>query len=280
MVNKEILMEGIFTDIELIDKYQRGSANEVEKREVQNRLLGDSNFRKLFDDMEVMPEGIRRSGARSSLKEKLAKLDAALEDEEESNNSVQRDVDIGNTDEKSPLKVIILWYQKPVFRAIAASVVLLVVAWFAFGPMNSVSNQELVVQYFEPYANTNPKTRGEVIEPKDITSEAFTAYDREDYAASIPLFEQAVKEAGDHLLNTFYLGNAYLEVGESDSAIKAFSTVVEAGKGLAGVAEWYLAGSYLQADMAEKAIATLINVRDHGETFYAEKANKLLNELE
>ncbi len=280
MVNKEILMEGIFTDIELIDKYQRGSANEVEKREVQNRLLGDSNFRKLFDDMEVMPEGIRRSGARSSLKEKLAKLDAALEDEEESNNAVQRDVDIGNTDEKSQPKVIILWFQKPVFRAIAASVVMLVVAWFAFGPMNSVSNQELLAQYFEPYANTNPKTRGEVIEPKDITSEAFTEYDQGNFMASIPLFEQAVKESGDHLLNTFYLGNAYLKVGDGDKAIIAFSTVVETGKGLAGVAEWYLALSYLQADKVEKAIATLINVRDHGETFYAEKANKLLNELE
>ncbi len=280
MVNKEILMEGIFTDIELIDKYQRGSANEVEKREVQNRLLGDSNFRKLFDDMEVMPEGIRRSGARSSLKEKLAKLDAALEDEEESNNAVQRDVDIGNTDEKSQPKVIILWFQKPVFRAIAASVVMLVVAWFAFGPMNSVSNQELLAQYFEPYANTNPKTRGEVIEPKDITSEAFTEYDQGNFMASIPLFEQAVKESGDHLLNTFYLGNAYLKVGDGDKAIIAFSIVVETGKGLAGVAEWYLALSYLQADKVEKAIATLKDVSDHGETFYAEKANKLLNELE
>ena len=280
MVNKEILMEGIFTDIELIDKYQRGSANEVEKREVQNRLLGDSNFRKLFDDMEVMPEGIRRSGARSSLAEKLAKLDAALEDEDESNNSVQREVDIGNSDEKSPPKVIILWFQKPVFRAIAASVVLLVVAWFVFSPMNSVNNQELVALYFEPYANTNPKTRGEVIESKDIISAAFTAYDQENFMASIPLFEQAVKEPGDYLMNTFYLGNAYLEVGDGDKAINAFSTVVEAGKGLAGVAEWYLALSYLQADMAEKAITTLINVRDHGEAFYAEKANKLLNELE
>ena len=245
MVNKEILMEGIFTDIELIDKYQRGSANEVEKREVQNRLLGDSNFRKLFDDMEVMPEGIRRSGARSSLKEKLAKLDAALEDEEESNNAVQRDVDIGNTDEKSQPKVIILWFQKPVFRAIAASVVMLVVAWFAFGPMNSVNNQELLAQYFEPYANTNPKTRGEVVESKDIASEAFTVYDQENYLASIPLFEQAVKESGDYLMNTFYLGNAYLAAGDGESAITAFSTVVEAGKGLAGVAEWYLALSYL-----------------------------------
>ena len=280
MVNKEILMEGIFTDIELIDKYQRGSANEVEKREVQNRLLGDSNFRKLFDDMEVMPEGIRRSGARSSLKEKLAKLDAALEDEEESNNAVQRDVDIGNTDEKSQPKVIILWFQKPVFRAIAASVVMLVVAWFAFGPMNSVSYQELLAQYFEPYANTNPKTRGEVVESKDIATEAFTVYDQENYLASIPLFEQAVKESGDYLMNTFYLGNAYLAAGDGESAITAFSTVVEAGKGLAGVAEWYLALSYLQADKVEKAIATLKDVSDHGETFYAEKANKLLNELE
>ena len=280
MVNKEIFMEGMFTDIELIDKYQRGSANEVEKREVQNRLMADGDFRKLFDDMEVMPEGIGRSGARSSLEEKLATLDAALEDEDESNNSVQREVDIGNSDEKSAPKVIILWFQKPVFRAIAASVVLLMVAWFAFGPNNSVNNQDLLAEYFEPYANTNPKTRGEVLESIDVTTEAFTAYDQEDYAASIPLFEQAIKESDNHLLNTFYLGNAYLAVNKSDSAIKAFSTVMEAGKGVAGVAEWYLALSYLQADNTEKAIATLKDVRDHGETFYAEKANKLLNELE
>ena len=280
MVNKEILMEGIFTDIELIDKYQRGSANEVEKREVQNRLMADGDFRKLFDDMEVMSEGIRHSGARSSLEEKLSKLDSTLEDEEESNNSEQYDVEFGNTEEEQPPKVIILWYQKPVFRAIAASVVLLMVAWFAFGPNNSVNNQDLLAEYFEPYANTNPKTRGEVLESIDVTTEAFTAYDQEDYAASIPLFEQAIKESDNHLLNTFYLGNAYLAAGDGQKAIKAFSSVIEASIGLASVAEWYLALSYLQADSTEKAIATLANVRDHGEAFYAEKANNILNELE
>ena len=52
MVIKDISMEAMYTDIELIDRYQRGIANEDEKHEVQNRLLKDSNFRDLFDDMD------------------------------------------------------------------------------------------------------------------------------------------------------------------------------------------------------------------------------------
>ncbi len=280
MVSKEINMEGMFTDIELIDKYQHGMATEKEKQEVQSRLVADSNFRKLFDDMEILPEGIRRSGARSSPEEKLARLESALEDEEESNDVDQHEVDIGKDDAEQQPKVIILWYNRPVFRAIAASVVLMVAAYVAFGPMNSVSNQELVAQYFEPYSNTNPRTRGSEEEAKDITSQAFNAYDRGNHAASIPLFVKAIEDTDEDLLNTFYLGNAYLATGDSDKAIKAFTMVVEAEKGLAGVAQWYLAGSYLQADQTEKAIATLKEIRDHGEAFYAQKAGKLLNELD
>ncbi len=280
MVSKEINMEEMYTDIELIDKYQRGIASENEKLEVHGRLVTDKKFRDLFDDLEVMSEGIRQTGARSTLKEKLAKLEETLEDEDESNSPDQQEVDIGDArEEESKQKVIILWYQNPAFR-VAASIVLLLAAWFVFYPMNTVNNQELVAEYFEPYANTTPKTRGEVIESKDVTTEAFTAYDRGDYEKAIPHFERAVKESDDPLLNTFYLGNAYLATGDGQNATKEFATVVEAGKGLAGVAEWYLALSYLQTDNADMAITTLLKIRDQGEDYYAGKANKLLKELE
>jgi len=273
MVIKEKFMDGMFTDIELIDKYQRGTANKEEKHDVQNRLVEDSSFRKLFDDMEVMSEGIRKSGAKSTLEEKLAKLDTAVEDKDES-NSEETEEDIGS----APTKVFV-WYNSPVTRAIAASVVLIVVGWVAFGPMNKVNNQELVVQYFEPYANVKSPTRGEIIDIDDTAVEAFIVYDRGDYEASIPLFIEVIKNGIEPLMNTFYLGNAYLEAGDSENAIISFSMVVKAEKGLAGIAEWYLALSYLNNDNVDKSIASLKHVKDYGEEFYAEKAGDLLSKL-
>ncbi len=279
MVNEEIFMERMYTDIELIDKYQRGMANKEEKAEVQNRLLADNKFRKLFDDLEVMSEGIRRTGARTSVEEKLAQLEATLEDEGETNRSDQPEVDIGEAREESQPEVIVLWYQNTAFR-VAASVVLLLAAWFVFYPVNRVNNQDLVAEYFVPYSNTNPKTRGDAIEPKDITAEAFNAYDSKDYKASIPLFEQAVKNGDNYISNNFYLGNAYLAIGESERAVETFKTVIEAESGLTDAAKWFLALAYLYADNTEMTIRTLKNVRDFGEDYYAEKANKLLKELE
>jgi len=279
MVIEKNIMERTFADIELIDRYQRGTASVDEKREVQNKLLDDGKFRELFDDLEIMSEGIRRSGARSTIEEKLANLDGAIEEEDESNSFDQPEVDTGDAHEESKPKVI-LWYNQPVFRAIAASVVLLVVVWVAFGPMKKVNNQELVAEYFDPYDNANSPTRGEGVASKDIAAEAFTAYDLGDYRSSIPLFEEALENEDDVLMNTFYIGNAYLATGDGKKAISSFSTMVETGKGLAGVAKWYLALAYLQADSTEKAISTLKDVRENGEVFYAKKAGNLLNALE
>ena len=276
MATKQNVMETMLADIELIDKYQHGTANTTEKQDVQNRMVNDASFRSLFDDMEVLSEGIRRSGAKSTLDEKLAKLDLTVDDDEEPGTK-EIEIDVGID---GPRSKEVLWYHNRIILAVAASVVLLLVAWVAFGPERQVSNSELVAQYFSPYDNENAQTRGEQIGQTDgIIAEAFISYDRGDYQASIPLFVDALQMKEDVDI-TFYLGNAYLATNDSENAIISFQTVKKAGNDVTGRTDWFLALSYLHNENAEEAIKLLEDVRDHGEAYYAAKAIELLQKIE
>jgi len=137
------------TDIDKIDRYIQGLSSDKEKSEIQKRMAEDKEFRNLFDDIEIMTEGFRRSGASSTLEEKLELLEKTLNEEDEDNPEEE---------EKDP-KIIIFWYQQPFVRAIAAGIALVAVAWFALGPLGSVSNQELFAENFSPYPNTYGSTR-------------------------------------------------------------------------------------------------------------------------
>ncbi len=268
-------MKQLFKDFELIDKVQQDMANEAEKTMVQTRLISDAKFRKLFDDMEVLSEGIRRSGAKTTLEQKIQTLENSLVKEEQEAHEAHE----AHNESLEP--TIIKWYNRSSVRAIAASVVLVIASWVAFGP-NPMTNQEIVATFFEPYQNTNSNTRGgnEEITSEDLTMKAFAAYDLEKYETAIPLFIEASEGNVDQSMNAFFLGNAYLAVGDGENAIVSFKFVLNEEKGLAGIAEYFLALSYLQAENAEQAKISLINVRDHAEKFYSDKAMQILDKLE
>ena len=66
-------------DIELLDCYIMGMLDDIEKAKVENRILKDEDFRKLWNDLIIIIEGIKRSGSKTTVQEKLYKLEEALE---------------------------------------------------------------------------------------------------------------------------------------------------------------------------------------------------------
>jgi TolA-binding protein len=263
--------------LEQVDKYLSGLLNEQETEQLNLRMLEDEAFRKMVDDVEIIKEGIKKSGAKSSLETKLDLLDntllmdepveAALGQErhgEESKN---------NRSHQSTLGEFFGQYK----LAIAASLTLLLVAYFALTTILSPSPTELFAENFEPYAYQNV-TRGDV-DITDKSAAAYAMYANGQYLEATTLFEALIPESQNVLRDKFYLGNAYLASGEAQKAITIFKEVIQESDSMKTLAQWYLGLSYLEANDADAAKAAFEQVEAAGE-FHAEDAATILKKLD
>ena len=270
-------MKEKFLELEQVDKYLSGLLNEQETEQLNLRMVEDESFRKLVDDVEIIREGIKKSGAKSSLETKLDLLDdtllmdepieAALGEHslgEESKNNRSHQRTLGEFFSQYKL-------------AIAASVTLLLIAYFALTTIITPSPTELFADNFEPYAYQNI-TRGDVA-VIDQTTAAYAMYANGEYMEAANLFEKLIPESQNALRDKFYLGNAYLASGEAQKAITVFEEVIQESDSMKTLAQWYLGLSYLEANDVESAKATFELVEAAGE-FHAEDAEKILKKLD
>ena len=270
-------MKRIDKDMEHIERYLDNQVDEKEREEVGKRLVEDAEFRKLFDEMEAMLDGIRHSASKTTAEEKLQNLEATihrLEEKEENENEDVHGVEAGQVHKP----IIIVWYNRPVFRAIAASVVLLVVAYFVFGPFGQPTPKELFAEYHIVYPNRDPNVRGGNEQQMDDRALAFVAYDHGEFTKAASMFEDILHDSQDITTDRFYLGNSYLKMDEGDKAIEQFRIVADAGKGLALQAKWYLGLSYLSLGNGESAKEALMEVKDAGSD-YSRQASEILDQL-
>ena len=293
-------MNKLFTDIELIDRYLRDQSKSDERHIVKMRLVTDAKFRRLFDDIELMIQGIKETAVHTSREEKLNHLrNFYNETFESSEDDIFDDDDEEGGDEKTfgsssedyegPIpgsglgkSKVISFPAADVLRkykvAVAAAVTLLIAAWFVIFQMNPVTNEELFAENFVPFSNldNNKRSTDEVLSER---KQAYTAYDQGNYEHSALLFEKIIPESDNQLLDIFYLGNAYLAIGSTEKAIKNFNIVLENETGLATVAKWYLGLCYLKAEQTDLAREMLLEVRNSGDD-RAEKAAGILRKLE
>ena len=141
-----------------------------------------------------------------------------------------------------------------------------------------VSEQELFTQNFEPYLYASTITRGDAVQSEDMSSRAYAAYARADYLQAVSLLESIIPTSQFKTKDQFFLGNAYLALGQGDKAIEMFSLVVLEHDSLEIFAQWYLGLSYLQTGDTASAIEVLTIVRDAG-LEHSEEAQKIVNKL-
>ena len=235
-------------DIDLIERFFDSALTDQETTILNDRLKNEPELKKLFDQESLLIKAIRFESAKNNLQ--------YLRELEESINRR------GKTS----------WY----YYAAAASVALVVAAWFLI-PMMNQSPGELYTAYFEPYPNTfQPTLRGDA--PTDRRSEAFRAYDQENYQMAATLFNELLKEDKDPGM-LLLLGNANLVMDKNEEATRNFSALLTDFDEFDMQAKWFLSLCYLKTGEVEKA-QKLLRELGNTEIHYATKAKELLKKVE
>ena len=239
-------------DIDLIERYFDSTLTDRETAILNDRLKNEPQLKKLFDQETLLIKAIRFESAKSNL-QYLRKLEETI-----------------NKRSRPSFKTN--WY----YFAAAASVALVVAAWFMISMMNQ-SPAELYTAYFEPYPNTfQPTLRGDA--PVDRKSEAFRAYDEGNYQRAATLFNELLKEDKDPGM-LLLLGNANLVLDRNKEAMQNFSAVLTDFDELDMQAKWFLSLCYLKTGEVEKAQKLLRELGDT-EIHYATRAKELLKKVD
>jgi len=77
------MMESKNDYLEMMEKYLGNSLDQEEVAEFHKRLKSDPGFRHLFNEMDLIIDGIQYSASKTTLDEKFARLEATLDDKED-----------------------------------------------------------------------------------------------------------------------------------------------------------------------------------------------------
>lgn len=253
-------------DIVMIERYLEGNLEEQERVAFDQRLKTDEEFQQWVTHMESMVNGIKYTGRKNVMKQ-LAELEAnlpevqLLEEEQEESNIVAM----------KPNKF-------RYWAAAAAAIALVLISSLFLLTYNSgQSDQDLFTAYYEPYSGDLSRSGDEDL--VDKRERAYFAYGQGQHERAIPLFEEVIDQEPTSKLR-FYLGNAYLSVGEAEKAAQQFKEVLrDSDYPLQDQSRWYLALSYLKAEKLDMAQTTLEEITGTPGSFYYNKAQELLAQI-
>ena len=264
-------MKELIRDIEMAEQFLNGTLTEKEKNALARRLDQDKEYNLLLQDMDKLVEGIKYTGSKTSVEEKINRLKALAQNEEQ---------DVTQVKPESKLININTWRLQSnwVRYAIAASVVLFAAFIFAITkPFNFSRDKDLYAAYFEPFDSPGSGlTRGN---DNRLTAkvEAYEAYDAKNYITAVPLFEKSLIE-NDEAIVHLCLANAHMALNEFDKAEIVFQHMLKEHTDLVTQTKWYLALTYLKQNKLERTKATLWEISNS--STYGEKARKVLKELD
>ncbi len=246
-------------DIELIEKYLDQELSKEEQSEFESKLQAEKSFREDFEKFKLLIEGIRYSGAKSSIRSKIEHLEASLPDIEITpHNRFQI-------------------ARAPFFKYAASFTLILVSVWLFRDLSLKPDHEEIFAVNFEPYLNTgNGSLRGhsEARSPEQL---AYAAYDSDNFVQAAPQFETLLAENDDAAMR-LYLGNALLALGKIELAKEQFNMLLENEAGLIIQAKWYLSLCYLRNGELDQAKEILVELSQNGKS-YRSKAVNILEQL-
>ncbi len=231
-------------NLDLFDRYVNDTLSSEERSNFQARLESEQDFKKEFEQYQVIVSGIAQAGF-DELKDKLQ----------------QRE--------------LIHSGSKPdyfLYMRIAASIVLLtVLSYLAVNYFTKTDFQTLYSEYYEPYPNIeDPINRSSQYEDLSV----YQLYEQREYQEVINRLSvaEALSDA-DH----FYLGQSYLAVNDPENAIESLGQIDKKSR-YYEAAQWYIALSLLKSEDSEKLQEYLRQIVDF-QGDYGKKARDLLGEL-
>ena len=245
----------------MLDRYLRDEMNEQERRLFEEQLATDEALSEELDLQRDTIEGIGIDGSHA-LKKRLQALEAEL----------TNPAPVVGDEKKTNRRFLMTWV------AVAASLLTVVLLGYLFVPSAS-SPQELYAAHYQPFPNLiNPTQRSTEVEEETGLGRAVRAYDEQQYAEALTLFEEG--NALSDPSYTFYYAASYLALDQPVQAIPLLERVVQEKTGLFYEPSlWYLALAHLKANDPAVARPYLQTLAEQ-EGDYAREARELLEEID
>lgn len=172
-----------------------------------------------------------------------------------------------------------LMFRPVVWTSVAAAVILLIL-FFVFFPRASqeMSPDALFAQYYTPHSAIEARN---LDASENVLRKGLDNYYEKNYGEAIAALSLAIDslDGANLLIATFFLGQSYIETGETEAALESFSKVSE-GSLYGYVARWNIALAYVKLNRVEDARKQLTEIRNNPNyQFYHDKADELLDIL-
>ncbi|MDF9795928.1 tetratricopeptide (TPR) repeat protein [Catalinimonas alkaloidigena] len=238
--------------IDLIDRYCRGTLSEIDRRDFEAKINQDPNLKKQVLLHADLIEGIQRH-FNGELKSMLKQSDKP--DNEKKNNRKY------------------FFYS----LAVAATVSLFLVLGYVL--MNNASPTRLYQAHYQAYPNiVNPVERSASDDKKNYLDNAMRAYEQADYQQAASLFEQSEEPLSYSY--KFYLAISYIELSRHQDALQLLREVQNSDeKAYYYPSLWYQSMSFLALSDAENTRKMLEQLSESPDSYYSNKAEEVLDEL-
>ncbi|MAU70965.1 MAG: hypothetical protein CML04_02630 [Pseudozobellia sp.] len=240
---------------ELINRYFENSLTPEELSDLEQLYSSDKEFAEQFDFEKELKLSLKKEE-----RQELKSLFSELSDE----NPL-------STKESKTIRM------RPWLMAASVALLVGISSWLVIFNNGSRNHDELYQDYFAPYENVvHPIERGQQLE--DLRTQAFIAYENQDYEKALMLFKELHDKSNDTYLN-FYEAISLMKLEKHKEAADLFSNYISTNGELKDRAQWYLALCYLRLNETAKSKALLKELITKG-GFKAKTAKELIDELE
>jgi hypothetical protein len=233
-------------DFDLIDKYMAGELSDAEMQRFDKRLAEDEDLAKEFQ---------RHQSAHKALDFMVAQnLKAQLQEMEEASKVISL-----RRRRRTRLTIV----------SVAASVLVLVGAFFVIFPQDNLSNAELATAYYE-VPDYGTRGHAEVSPEGSPLAAGISALQNNAFEAAITQLGEVEATDPDYLVAQYFLGHAFYADAQYDRAQQSFSIVGNSNDlRYAEEAQWYeLLSCLAQNDECLEQLNRLLEDENHA--FHAE----------
>ncbi|GAB5522247.1 MAG: hypothetical protein Roseis2KO_01190 [Roseivirga sp.] len=246
-------------DIALIESYLQGELDAEKKNEVEQRLAHEPDFKLLFEDTQLMIQGLSKLRHKHVLN-RIDELETGLSNPLESKKETR----------------VVYWTVQRIAAVFIGLAVVAITSWYIVRGDGSISGPALYENYQRVYPNVVvPTTRGE--DDLTLLTRTFRAYDQALYDSAAILFEELLLEDKREFVR-LYAGLTYIEIDENDRAQFLLTTIISEKGEYEIQATWYLALNYIKTEDYDNAKSLLMDLTSTSTT-YQEKARELLKKM-
>ena len=173
------------SNFDLLDRYFSNELDKSELRAFNEKLANDPEFNQEFQEIKEIKLAVKIE-ARKELKSLFTDIEGSLNQQLPTNNKTA---------------------MKKVFTVAASLILLISASYFVLIGNGQPNPQDVFTENYQHYPNRNGEVRGEVINSKSLSHQAYSAYSAGSFAIAVEKFESLIK-LEKTAENYFYLGIA------------------------------------------------------------------------